>query len=74
MHDVTPLLRVEPNLALETDVDLAVELIESGQRAWVKSDDTAVEVLVRLGLTEAQAADQVVASYGPGAAAVIRLP
>ena len=74
MRDVTPLLRVEPNLALETDVDLAVELIESGQRAWVKSDDTAVEVLVRLGLTEAQAADQVVVSYGPSAAAVTRLP
>ncbi len=65
MRDVTVLLRVDENVADPVGVHRAVALIELGQRATVADDVTARGVLVGLGLTEEQAADQVRVSYGP---------
>lgn len=64
-HDVTPLITVDPFVDAPASVDQAVVLVEAGQRVMVADDDTARAVLVQLGLTEEQAADQVRVSHGP---------
>jgi hypothetical protein len=64
-RDVTELLRVDPDLARPDTFDQALALIESDRRAVVDSDEVATRVLIALGLTEAEAADQVRISYGP---------
>lgn len=65
IRDVTELLRVDDGLDSGDSVDGAVARMKSGLRAVVADDDTAKAVLVKLGLTEARAADQVRVSHGP---------
>ncbi len=48
--------------------------IRDGETAVVADDATAVEVLESLGLTRAEAIDQVRVSYGPMRAAAAEIP
>ena len=63
-HDVTPLITVDP-LVSPMPLDQALALVEGGTRVYVADDETAKALLVKLGLTEAEADDQVRVSYGP---------
>lgn len=63
--DVTERLRVDTDRADPDSLELAVALIEAGMSAVVGSDEAAVSVLERLGLSRAEADDQVRAAHGP---------
>lgn len=65
MRDVTELLRVDDDLDVADSFDQALLRITNGARAVVVDDDTAKKVLVALGLTEAEADDQLRVSRGP---------
>lgn len=65
MHDVTPLLRVDPDVDHPDSPERALALIRQGDYATVADDTTARVVLVTLGLTKAQADDQIRVSHGP---------
>lgn len=63
--DVTERLRVDTDRADPDSLELAVALIEAGMSAVVGSDEAAVSVLERLGLSRAEADDQVRVAHGP---------
>lgn len=65
MRDVTELLRVDDDLDVADSFDQALLRITNGARAVVVDDDTAKKVLVALGLTEAEADEQLRVSRGP---------
>lgn len=65
IRDVTILLRVDTTAPSPDSSERAVALIRDGMLATVSSDRTARKVLVDLGLTQAEAADQVRMSHGP---------
>lgn len=65
VHDVTPLITVDPFVGSPDSLDEAVVLVGEGRHVTVADDETAKALLGKLGLTEAEAADQVRVSYGP---------